>query len=176
MVEDPRCPHCTEKVSATATWCMHCGRDFDAPIDAESGRTVGRDRDDAALERAIERGDVDGVLGILDARADGPRLAGVGLALLALVTVPLVAPTGPGIALSLLFFGGVAAVGLYAADQPTVGEAIRDGATALAVLPFLLAVAGGLFFGAVSLLALVEPAIYAGVVVVVGRRLAARVA
>lgn len=37
MGSDPRCPACGEKVSATATWCMHCSADFDAPVDAERG-------------------------------------------------------------------------------------------------------------------------------------------
>lgn len=29
MAEDPRCPRCNGKVSATATWCMHCRADFE---------------------------------------------------------------------------------------------------------------------------------------------------
>ena len=34
MRPDPRCPSCHDKVSATAQWCMHCGRDFETPVDA----------------------------------------------------------------------------------------------------------------------------------------------
>jgi hypothetical protein len=34
MRADPRCPYCDGKVSATAEWCMHCGREFDGPVDA----------------------------------------------------------------------------------------------------------------------------------------------
>jgi len=42
MRSDPRCPSCDGKVSATATWCMHCGRDFEDPVDANAagGGTV----------------------------------------------------------------------------------------------------------------------------------------
>lgn len=36
MRQDPRCPSCDGKVSATADWCMHCGREFDAPVDANA--------------------------------------------------------------------------------------------------------------------------------------------
>ena len=46
MRPDPRCPSCGEKVSATATWCMHCGVDFDEPVDAGDGTvTVQRERE-----------------------------------------------------------------------------------------------------------------------------------
>jgi len=41
MSADPRCPSCHEKVSATATWCMHCGVDFDEPADAEVAESAG---------------------------------------------------------------------------------------------------------------------------------------
>lgn len=37
MRADPRCPSCDGKVSASADWCMHCGREFDAPVDRSRG-------------------------------------------------------------------------------------------------------------------------------------------
>jgi len=38
MPSDPRCPRCDGKVSARATWCMHCSADFEVP--GEGRRTV----------------------------------------------------------------------------------------------------------------------------------------
>lgn len=49
---DPRCPECHGKVSATAAYCMHCGADFESPVDADSG-------DRLAGGVARERGEVD---------------------------------------------------------------------------------------------------------------------
>jgi hypothetical protein len=43
MRSDPRCPACDGKVSATAQWCMHCGRDFEQPVDAGARETDRRD-------------------------------------------------------------------------------------------------------------------------------------
>jgi hypothetical protein len=34
MATDPRCPECDEPVGTTATYCMHCDAEFDAPVDA----------------------------------------------------------------------------------------------------------------------------------------------
>jgi len=31
MAEDPRCPECAEPVGVRATYCMHCGAEFDHP-------------------------------------------------------------------------------------------------------------------------------------------------
>lgn len=50
--EDPRCPDCGGPVSATATWCMHCGAEFEpAAGDGPAGF-----QDDTASERPT-RGD-----------------------------------------------------------------------------------------------------------------------
>ncbi|WP_225335619.1 hypothetical protein [Halomicrobium urmianum] len=73
MREDPRCPHCEEKVSATAAWCMHCGRDFESPVDAEGGgaldQLLGSAVTDAGTPGSSASGevsDVDDVLSVLD--------------------------------------------------------------------------------------------------------------
>jgi hypothetical protein len=34
MATDPRCPECNEPVGTTASYCMHCDAQFDAPVDA----------------------------------------------------------------------------------------------------------------------------------------------
>lgn len=34
MVTDPRCPECDEPVGTTASYCMHCDAEFDAPVNA----------------------------------------------------------------------------------------------------------------------------------------------
>lgn len=44
--EDPNCPSCGEPVSATASYCMHCGTDFE-PVDADP--SPGDDRGTGAL-------------------------------------------------------------------------------------------------------------------------------
>lgn len=48
---DPTCPACGEAVGARASYCMHCGADFESPVDGSAARStgganVGRDRDD----------------------------------------------------------------------------------------------------------------------------------
>ncbi|WP_135303680.1 zinc ribbon domain-containing protein [Haloarcula amylovorans] len=169
MRADPRCPHCSEKVSATATWCMHCGQDFAAPTDASSGQLAGGDASVADLEAALEAGEFDGITRILQRRADGPRVVGVALGFVALVTLPIVAPAG----LTWAYLAAAVSIGAYAARQPSVDDAIRDGGTALAVMPVLLwlvaAIVGG--FTGVSALDLVGPTLYAGVVLFAVRRL-----
>lgn len=72
MRTDPRCPSCDGKVSSAATWCMHCGADFEAPVDANAdgdgemtvsreretagGATAATGRDAATTERGVDRG------------------------------------------------------------------------------------------------------------------------
>nr|WP_225307813.1 MULTISPECIES: zinc ribbon domain-containing protein [unclassified Haloarcula] len=168
MTADPRCPHCSEKVSATATWCMHCGRDFDSPVDAGTGSTVldaGGSQTTSDLEAALNAGDLDGIQNALAQSENGPTIVGVVLAGIALVTLPLVSPPG-----ALLFLLIVAGVGGIAATQSTSEAAVRTGGKALALAPFLLVFIdvflGYLFGGAVAISAtiLIGPAIYAGLV------------
>ncbi|RKS80844.1 hypothetical protein BDK61_0103 [Haloarcula quadrata] len=168
MTADPRCPHCSEKVSATATWCMHCGRDFDSPVDAGTGTTVldaGGSQTTSDLEAALNAGDLDGIQNALTRSDNGPTIVGVVLAGIALFTLPLVSP--PGAALYLLVVAGVGAI---AATQSTFDAALRTGGKALALAPFLLVFIdvflGYLFSGmvATSATVLVGPAIYAGLV------------
>nr|WP_240938325.1 zinc ribbon domain-containing protein [Haloarcula rubripromontorii] len=168
MTADPRCPHCSEKVSATATWCMHCGRDFDSPVDAGTGTTVldaGGSQTTSDLEAALNAGDLDGIQNALTQSDNGSTIVGVVLAGIALFTLPLVSP--PGAALYLLVVAGVGAI---AATQPTFDAALRTGGKALALAPFLL-VFIDVFLGylssgmvATSATVLVGPAIYAGLV------------
>jgi len=175
MTADPRCPHCSEKVSATATWCMHCGRDFDSPVDAGTGTTVldaGGSQTTSDFEAALNAGDLDGIQNALAQSDNGPRLVGVVLAGIALFTLPIVSP--PGVTLSYLLV--VAGVGAIAATQSTFDAAIRTGGKALALAPFLLVfidVFLGYLFGgtvATSATVLVGPAIYAGLVMYGVRR------
>lgn len=170
MTADPRCPHCSEKVSATATWCMHCGRDFDSPVDAGTGTTVldaGGSRTTADLERALNAGDLTGIQGALARSERGPTLVGIGLAALALFTLPYATPSGT----ALWYLLAVAGVGAVAATQSSADDAVRTGGKALALAPFFVVFAdvltSYLTAGLVtaSPTALFAPAIYAGLVV-----------
>ncbi|WP_254272573.1 zinc ribbon domain-containing protein [Haloarcula marina] len=168
MVSDPRCPHCSEKVSATATWCMHCGADFEAPVDADGGYLASGEG--ARLQSALESGDFDGVLVATDRFDGGTTAVGVVLGFAALVTLPIVSPPG----VTLLYLAACVGIGVFAANQPTVREAIRDGGTALAVVPFVLWLLAALLFGRpASVWNLAGPIVYAGVVLFVTRKVAA---
>ncbi|MBX0350442.1 hypothetical protein [Haloarcula pellucida] len=170
MVSDPRCPYCDGKVSATATWCMHCGQDFETPVDADGGRVVGYGSDDAAdFEAALDAGDLDGAIRALRMRENGPKVVGIVLGLVALVTVPLVSPAG----VTLLYLAAAVGVGLYASRQPSVDDALRDGGTVLAVVPLVLWLAAALLSGFVGfgVLDLFGPVVYAGLVLFATRRM-----
>lgn len=162
MPSDPRCPHCSEKVSATATWCMHCGRDFDQPVEADGGRPVGSGRGETTdVAAALESGDIDGLRHALERSDTGMTTVGIAYAVIALVTLPFVAPGG----VTLLYLVAVAAVGYVAADQRSLSTAIERGGQALAAAPFLLWLVAGLFgSAAVSATALLGPVVYAGLV------------
>jgi len=123
MVSDPRCPECAGKVSSTATWCMHCGEDFPSAIDADSGRPV----QDRADQQADYEDSVD------DGGSDATTV-GFLVAILGLVTLPFVSPSG------MLLFYVAAAVGsgAYAARQSSLAEAASKGGLALAVAPLAL--------------------------------------
>ena len=169
MPSDPRCPHCEGKVSATAMWCMHCGADFDQPVDADSGRAVdGRHRGRTDLKDALDSGDADDITGALEESDTGATVVSVGLAVVALVTLPLVSPPN----VTFLYLVVVVALGLYAARQPTASDAARDGGTALAAAPFLLWLVGPLVNGvdSFSLGSLAAPLVYAFIVGSIARR------
>ncbi len=115
MREDPRCPHCEEKVSATAAWCMHCGRDFDSPVNVE-GRgalddLLGSAATDAGAPGSTASGevsDLDDVLVVLD-RSEETR-QGLVLAVAGATWVLVSAATGATGAVALL---ASAAFGYY---------------------------------------------------------------
>ena len=170
MVSDPRCPHCSEKVSSTARWCMHCGRDFDAPVDHDTGRAVKeRHRRGADLEAALHSGNVDELSTALEGSRFGPRLAGVVLGLVGLVTVPIVSPPN----VTGLYLGAVVGLGFLSATRSTVTDSIRTGGKALAVTPLALWLLTPLFNGLGGLggTQLIAPMVYAIVVLFVVRRL-----
>ncbi|MFB6222274.1 MAG: hypothetical protein ABEH86_01200 [Haloarcula sp.] len=163
MTADPRCPHCSEKVSATATWCMHCGREFESPVDAGTGTTVldaGGSQTATALETALNSGDLDGIRRALSRGDSGPTLVGIGLGTVALFTLPFASPPG----VTLWYLLAVVGVGSVAATQATVDAAIRTGVKALALAPFMLVfidvLLGG--FNTAAPTALLGPAVYAG--------------
>lgn len=169
MVSDPRCPHCDGKVSATAMWCMHCGADFESPVDADTGRTVeGRHRQRADIERALNSGDVDELSDALDSNGIGSTVTGVAVAFAALVTLPWVSPPN----VTPLYLGAVVGIGIYAARQGTVGDALRKSGRALAAAPFALWLLSPLVngLGSFALGKLVGPVVYAVVVGSVARR------
>lgn len=158
MVSDPRCPECDGKVSSTATWCMHCGVDFDHPVEADSGAPV----DGRAEHRRATTDDAEGEA------STGATLVGVILAVLAVGTLPLVAPPN-----TLLFVVASAlGIGYHAASQQTPSEAARAGGTALAAAPFVVLVFTMLFVdaGSFTVRNLLGPLAYAVVVGSIARR------
>jgi len=170
MTADPRCPHCSEKVSATATWCMHCGRDFEGPVDAGTGATVldaGGSRTTTDLESALNAGDIDGIKAALASSERGAMLVGIGLAAIALFTLPYATPSGT----TLWYLLAVAGVGAVAATQPSADDGVRTGGKALAVAPFFVVFADVLStylvsgIMAASPTVLFAPAVYAGLVI-----------
>ncbi|MDT3436957.1 hypothetical protein KZ498_19125 [Haloarcula sp. 1CSR25-25] len=148
---------------------MHCGRDFDSPVDAGTGTTVldaGGSQTASDLETALNAGDLDGVRGALTGSGRGPTLVGIGLAAIALFTLPYATPPGN----TLWYLLAVAGVGAVAATQPTVDDAVGTGGKSLALAPFFVVFVdvlwGYLVSGLVSAspTVLFGPAIYAGLV------------
>ena len=135
---------------------MHCGVDFDHPVEADSGAPVDdRRRTD---RQATSGGDA---LSEFDA---GPSLAGVATAVLGLITVPVVAPAN----VTLAYLAAVVGVGAYTARQASVTEALRRGLGSLAVVPLALWLLATLFVrGSGNLFG---PAAYAVVLGLVARR------
>ena len=148
---------------------MHCGRDFDSPVDAGTGTTVldaGGSQTASDLETALNAGDLDGIRGALTGSGRGPTLVGIGLAAIALFTLPYATPPGN----TLWYLLAVAGVGAVAATQPTVDDAVGTGGKSLALAPFFVVFVdvlwGYLVSGLVSAspTVLFGPAIYAGLV------------
>lgn len=144
---------------------MHCGADFEEPVEADGGRVRTR-HDDGGVRAALERGDVDGALAGLD-DGRGPTLVGVAVGLVALlslgVVVPATLPTRVVVAL---------VVGYVAADRSTVDAAVERGARALAVAPVVLLVIYTVRTGITpSPFDLLQVGLYAGLVLFVARRL-----
>jgi hypothetical protein len=158
MVSEPRCPECAGKVSATATWCMHCGEDFPTAIDADSGRPV--------QDRAAEQADYEE--SVKDGSSDAMTV-GLLVGVFGLVTLPFVTPP------NMTLFAVAAAVGsgVFAARQGSLGEAVSRGGSSLAAAPFVLWFLSLLVpgTGSFSLGALVGPLVYAVVVSSVARQL-----
>ncbi|MFC6974669.1 zinc ribbon domain-containing protein [Halomicroarcula sp. GCM10025709] len=157
MRTDPRCPHCNEKVSATASWCMHCGQDFDEPREAGSGE----------LTEALARGDGNAIADQLVASEYGPGAVGVAIAAVALVTLPIVSPPG----LTFFYLAAVVAIGYLSAQRPTVADALARGAQLLALAPFLLWLLSALLYAVPPITALLGPIVYAALVLLVVRRI-----
>jgi len=170
MVSDPRCPHCSEKVSATATWCMHCGRDFDGPVDADGGRlrTDTNRRGEPDLEAALNEGDLGAIVDAAERGEAGGKAVGVALAVVALLTLPMVAPTSGA---TLVYLVLVGLVGYVAATQDSVAGAVETGTKALAAAPFVLwaFVALQRGFTGVTVSSLFGPVVYAGLALYAAR-------
>lgn len=160
MRPDPRCPHCNEKVSATASWCMHCGRDFEAPVDAG----------DADLASALESGDADDLVVFVRDGEYGPRAAAVAVAAVALFTLPWVSPGET----TFLYLVAVVGIGYVAAKRETFADALDRGAQLLAVAPFVLWLFAAVQGLPVGIGSLVGPIIYAAVVLFGARRIRTR--
>lgn len=157
MRSDPRCPHCNEKVSATASWCMHCGQDFDEPREAGQGE----------FAAALDDGDTDALFESIDDSDYGPVAVGLGLAVLALLTLPIVSPPG----VTLYYLLTVAGIAYLSATQSTAAKALGRGAGLLAVAPFVLWLLAAVVSVTPSVTDLLGPVVYAGVVLFVARRL-----
>ncbi|MFC7026657.1 zinc ribbon domain-containing protein [Halomicroarcula sp. GCM10025324] len=160
MRSDPRCPHCNEKVSATASWCMHCGADFAEPVDAN-----GND-----LAAVLERSDSDDLMVLVGDSEYGQRAVGIVVGAIALFTLPIVSPPGT----TLLYLVAVVGVGYLTAQRETVADAVDRGAQLLALVPFLLWLFAAFSGRAVGIGVLVGPVVYAALALFVARRVRER--
>ena len=160
MRPDPRCPHCNEKVSATASWCMHCGQDFEQPVDAG----------DTGLASALESGDSDDLVVYVRDGEYGPKAAAVAVAAVGLFTLSWVAPP------STTFLNLVAALGIgyVAAKRATFADAVDRGAQLLALAPFVLWLFAAVQGFPVGIGSLTGPVVYAAVVLFAARRVRTR--
>lgn len=102
---------------------MHCGVDFERPIDADSGQAV-RDRHDGRGGYAASADD-----GESNATAVGLVVAVVGL-----VTLPFVTPPG----MTLFYVTAAVVAGVVAGSQSSLAAAASKGGLALAVAPLVL--------------------------------------
>ena len=164
MRSDPRCPHCDGKVSATATWCMHCGADFDAPTE--------RGGVDAAVTDALQTGSADDLGRALGDSESIPKVVGVAVAVLALVSFSAIVPQVN----ALFVFLAAGAVGYYVSRAETLVAAVEAAVQGLVAAPFLLLIVAILLGWPPSPGALVSPLVFAALVVAAGRRVRDRLA
>jgi threonine/homoserine efflux transporter RhtA len=131
---------------------MHCGAEFDEPLDAETGQTLDSPGYGGASEAATGSNRSDTSI----------KAIAVALSVAAFVTIPLVAPAN----VTLLYLIAVVGVGFYANSQTTASDATQRGLRALAVAPLGIWMASPLVTGfeAFSPFGVFLPAVYAAVV------------
>jgi hypothetical protein len=135
---------------------MHCGQDFDEPREAGSGE----------LTDALARGDGNAIVVQFNDSEYGPGAVGAALAVVGLVTLPIVAPSG----LTFFYLAAVFAVGYLAAQRPTAVDALSRGAQLLALAPLLLWLLSALLYAVPPITALFAPVVYAVLVILLARR------
>lgn len=145
MRQDPRCPHCDGKVSATASWCMHCGRDFEAPANANGGGLPGQSVAPTATPDAdagqVSAGapdqieDLDDLLAVLDRSAETRKALVIAIAGATWFLLVSVATPGTGGAISLL---AAVALGLYLRQYDSAAPILVRGAYGAALAVFLV--------------------------------------
>lgn len=154
MTSNPQCPDCGEPVGMTATYCMHCDAEFDAPVSAEAsadapGHTDAADASGADSPTAGGAASPD--LQSWEERVAtwvGPNgwidnsltivigvVAGVGIGLLTTVLVALLTGSLWALAVGFLTLAGGTA---YLANHRTVYGAIQQACYMIA--PLLLAI------------------------------------
>ena len=163
MNDDPRCSACDGPVSATALYCLHCGADLDdeppgsTPNERATRPTASPDvtANSAADRRLDPDGLLDGSLTLLVGLGGG-AIVGV----LTFLLVGIATQSGGSIVpAGLAWLAGTG----YFATRERVGEALKYGCYAVALLLVLLpvisfapAVKGGNFAGRVFLFLVAE--------------------
>jgi hypothetical protein len=136
---------------------MHCGQDFDEPREAGSGE----------LTDALARGDGNAIVVQFNDSEYGPGAVGVALAVVALLTLPIVSPPN----VTFFYLAAVVAIGYLAAQRPTAADALSRGAQLLALAPLLLWLLSALLYGVPPITALFAPIVYAGLAIILARRI-----
>ncbi|WP_137286943.1 hypothetical protein [Halorussus salinisoli] len=171
---DPRCPDCDGPVSATAPYCLHCGADLESEGTGQR-RGGNSNRNRAPSERAVqttssETGDaeaaandhlfdpdglLDNSLTVLVGIVGGALVGALAFLLFGLVVQSWVSILPGGLA----WTGGTA----YLATRDSIGEAVKYGCYAVALLLVLFPVVsfspatkGGNFAGRVLLFLVAE--------------------
>lgn len=136
---------------------MHCGVDFEHPVDADSGRAV----------ESRHSGGVDSnQLGPEEADT-AVRVVAVLVAVFGLVTLPFVTPPG----VTLFSVAAALLAGVSAGGQSSAAEAAARGGSLLAVTPVVLWLVAALVLGTGASLGGLVPALaYAIVVAAVARQ------